>query len=104
MNFANEFDIESWVRKYATRNLWDTPNLARGANTLDRLATWANDNSDGWCYWPKPCRAANKLITLLSEHDGFEPGDVTDQELTKALTPIKAFLTRQGVTHSEVIV
>lgn len=116
MNFMNDWDIERAVRLF---NDVDSPNLFQGACTLLRLSEWADRNSDGWCYWPKPVRAAASLIDLLErksrdyrddgnvsragESDVVWFTDATDAELSKALRPIKAFLTRQGVEHHEVI-
>lgn len=103
MNFANEFDIEVWVTKYSETNRWNTPNLARAAETLAKLAEWTNDNSDGWAYWPKPCRAANKLITLLQSVDRFNPEDCTEYEYLMALRPIKSFMTREGIDRETIL-
>lgn len=90
--WMNEYDIADAVRRLDTD---ETPNLAAGARALDSLMNWANDNSDGWCYWPKPSRAAKSLMEMLSAADRFDPEDVTAADLTKALRPVKAFLTRQ---------
>ncbi|MGV8972213.1 MAG: hypothetical protein ACOH10_07810 [Rhodoglobus sp.] len=104
MMFMNEWDIENALRRF---NTGETPNLAAGARTLSALAEWTNRNSDGWAYWPKPCRAAKSLMTLLeaaeaAQRRGWSYGDFTDvtaADLAKALRPIKAFLTRQGVSY-----
>jgi hypothetical protein len=100
MLFMNSGDIDDAKRRFNSR---ETPNLATGARALSALADWTNRNSDGWCYWPKPCRAARSLQTLLQSADRFDPTDVSSADLTKALSPIKAFLTRQGVSHDEVL-
>lgn len=92
----NEWDIEDAVRRF---NPAETPNLATGARILFALAKWTNDNSDGWCYWPKPSRAASSLMAVLESADRYDPVDVTAAELAKALRPIKAFLTRNGGAH-----
>lgn len=102
MLFMNEWDIEDAQRRFRPD---ETPNLAAGARTLAALADWTNHNSDGWCYWPKPVRAAKSLMTLLQA--AGRPGsrwsdpieDISATDLKKALSPIKAFLTRQGVSH-----
>lgn len=84
-------------------------NLARAADALNRLADWADDNSDGWAYWPKPSRAAANLQELLTERLGgrfIDTGDIddlTDAELTAALRPVRSFLTRQGVNPLDVL-
>ena len=96
MMFMNEWDIDDAKERF---DHWETPNLAKGARVLGALANWTNENSDGWCYWPKPTRAAVKLMTLLESAERFPVDDVSAADLTKALSPIKAFLTRQGVSH-----
>jgi hypothetical protein len=96
MRFMNDFDINRARRMYA-----DHPVLGPAAKTLDNLREWADWNSDGWAYWPKPARAAAKLMELI-ERDGtnrFYGGpreDVTVAEYRRALAPVKAFRTRQG--------
>lgn len=100
MRYMNEYEIENALIRF---NRGDTPNLGHGAFILARLATWTNRNSDGWAYWPKPCRAAQSLQALLQTADRFDPVDVTAAELKRATSPIKAFLTRQGVDHAEIL-
>lgn len=101
MLFMNEYEVED---AGATFDSTDTPNLATGARILSELVDWANSNSDGWAYWPKPARAARALMERLQEarttyFKGHEVKDLTDSQLKQALAPIKAFLTRQGVPH-----
>jgi hypothetical protein len=103
--FMNSFDIESMVRRLDADT---TPNLYRGAQTLKNLQLWVDDHSDGWAYWPKPVRAAKRLMELLDNSTagyfrGVTVPDVTDAELKAALTPIKSFLTRHGANHEDVI-
>jgi len=64
----------------------------------------ADANSDGWAYWPKPARAAARLMELI-ERDGTaryrfdqERKDVTGAGLRKAYAPIKAFRRRSGLS------
>lgn len=97
--WMNEYEVDDAVRRFNGT----TPNLRRGAQVLHRLVRWTNRNSDGWGYWPKPSRAARSLMDLLYAADRFDPEDVTDAELARTLRPIKAFLTRQHVDHSEVL-
>ena len=94
----NEYDVQDAINR-----LQSAPNLHRGAQVLRRLVDWTNSNSDGWAYWPKPVRAAKSLQELLQAADRFDPRDVTEADLNKALRPIKAFLTRHGVDHSVVL-
>ena len=82
MRFANEYDIAEFLRRA------DDPVRKAAAQTLANLAEWANRNSDGWAYWPKPARAANRLIEFL------ESGDSSLVVYRAALRPVKAFRTR----------
>lgn len=103
MHFANEYDVDMFVSRHVDHNRpladQDRPNLARAAANLARLMYWTNSVSDGWAYWSKPVRSADRLITLLEEADrtyrrGGELEDITTAELRRALTPVKAMLTR----------
>lgn len=97
----NEFDIvESGYRLCGTGQ---TPNLGHGTEILHNLMDWTNDNSDGWPYWVKPRNAAKGLMEAVSKAAWEDqPEDITEAELARLCRPIKAFLTRQGVDHSEV--
>ena len=70
--------------------------------TLGNLERAADANSDGWCYWPKPARAAARLMELI-ERDGtnrYYGGareDATAAELRKAYAPLRSFRTRTGL-------
>lgn len=104
MLFMNEYDVDECLRHFHPSEL---PNLSKGSQTLANLVRWTNRNSDGWAYWPKPVRAAKSLMLMLNAardqfYRGYEPKDVSDAELAKALRPIKAFLTREGVDHGVV--
>lgn len=104
MRFMNEWDIENAVLRH---DPGEVPNRAHLAATVDALRGWANQNSDGWHMWPKPARAAARAMALidgitLAERDA-QLTDATDAETKAALSPIKAFLTRQGVAHDTVI-
>lgn len=103
--FMNEYDRTGAIYRFARAN---TPNRLALAVAVDSLATWADNNSDGWAYWPKPRQAAAKAIALIesrtnAENEAQERTDATDAEVKAALAPIKAFLTRQGVDHATVI-
>jgi hypothetical protein len=105
MLYMNDYDLDIALRRFAQGR---TPNRLRLTVVVANLADWANDNSDGWAYWPKPARAAEKAMLLIrsttnAENQEQESTDATDEEVTAALTPVKAFLTRQGVDHSLVI-
>lgn len=96
MPFINEYEIDKALNTFTH----DEPNLYRAATLLSNLRDWVNSCSDGWPYWIKPRRAANKLIGLVISADPFDPQDVTDAELKAALTPVKSFLTRHGTLPS----
>lgn len=105
MRYMNEYDIDSALRDYDPAIV---PNRAYLALVVDALREWTNRNSDGWAYWPKPARAANRameLIELTTTQELWrrQEVDATDAEVTAALRPIKALLTRQGVRHEAVL-
>ena len=95
MRFMNYWDIDEAVRRYD-----DHPVLGPATKTLLNLQEWTDDHSDGWAYWPKPVRAAKRLMELI-ERDGTwnyrtdDREDATVEEYKTALRPIKAFRTRQ---------
>ena len=104
MHFMNDYDIEIAQYRYSQG---ETPNREKVADAVAKLADWADNNSDGWAYWPKPAKAAEKAMSLLDPRDykeyvRFEDEDATDAEITAAFRPIKSFLTRNGVEHSEI--
>lgn len=108
MVFLNEYQIDTAQINAAED--FHRPNVQRAVLTLARLMEWTNANSDGWAHWRKPSAASTKLQKWV--HDFcFHPfasidthRDMTSAELKSAYTPIKAFLTRQGVDHSEIFV
>lgn len=92
MRYMNRWDIEGAVSRFE-----DHPILGPATKTLQNLERWADENSDGWAYWPKPCRAAAKLIEIIETAHPFGDGkEPTEAEYKAALRPIKAFRTRQG--------
>jgi hypothetical protein len=101
MMFMNEHEIEDL--EYRTRN-WEhqAPNLVHAIQVLNELKNWTNRNSDGWPYWAKPVRAAKQLMVLIQSDNPYyrsidTVGDIDEKDLRKALVPIKAFRTRQGI-------
>jgi hypothetical protein len=82
------------------------PVLGPATRTLANLVEWTNANSDGWPYWRKPAQAAAKLMALIEQGERHDRGkyqgprtpDVTVQDYKRALTPLKAFRTRQEKT------
>lgn len=99
----NEYDIENALCLLKQES---TPNLARAVMVLDQLKEYTNAHSDGWPYWQKPRRASAKLQALVE--DGVRRGragdytDATRTEVARTFTPIKAFLTREGIEHKLV--
>lgn len=103
MKFMNDYDI-AFARTRFTRA--SKPNRLALALVVEHLAEWADNNSDGWAYWPKPCRAAEKAMSLIEsrtnrENDEQERVDITDAEMQAAVRPIKAFLTREKVSAED---
>ncbi len=93
MTWMNTYEIEERRTQYA-----EHPILGPATATLVNLVVWTNRNSDGWHSWPKPGRAAEKLMDLIqgdrmSRFDD-EREDVTEAAYKAALRPIKAFRTR----------
>lgn len=102
MRFMNDWDIERARQRYA-----DHPVLGPAVETLDNVREWANDNSDGWAYWPKPARACARLMELIDGDGTWQALQDADQRATPeayraALRPIKAFRTRQGADFTIV--
>lgn len=104
MLFMNDYDIDTAQHRFSQG---DTPNREKIADAVAKLAEWADDNSDGWHSWPKPARAAAKAMELIypqtnADYDRMYGTDATEAEVKAAFRPIKAFLTRNGVAHSEI--
>lgn len=106
MRWMNDDDIERSAHQHRHHQL-----LGLATRQLVILESWTNSHSDGWCYWPKPARAAARLMELIQgvpfercpncyrvgSHEYMcDRPDVTKAALIKALAPIKAFRTRQG--------
>lgn len=96
MNYFEIFEIPEAAVRYR-----DHPVLGPATRTLDNLRRWADANSDGWAYWPKPARAAAKLMELIEGDGTWQARQNPDERATAdaykaALRPIKAFRTRQG--------
>lgn len=103
MRFLNDWEIDDRARQYA-----EHPLLGPATQTLANLRDAANANSDGWAYWPKPARAAAKLMDVIDRdgtweyrHDD-ERADVTAAEVKAALRPVKAFRTRSGIAFDVI--
>jgi hypothetical protein len=102
MKYMNDYDLDNAIRRFARG---ETPNRLALALTVANLADQTNNVSDGWAYWPKPCRAAEKAISLIEstsypEYERREREDITDAELAAAVRPIRSFLTRHRDIYS----
>lgn len=89
----NQSDIEIMAS-----NTHDCPNVRKAVRLLAALLEAVNAQSDGWAHWAAPSRAAEPLMDLLRGvgniwHDTH--GTISDSELRKAITPIKAMVTNQ---------
>ena len=101
MRFMNDWDLDEAARHYG-----DQPNRMRLIEAVDALRAWADNNSDGWAYWPKPARAATRAMEAIQgdgTNSAFDRDDLLPGEVTVALRPIRAFLTRQGTTLERII-
>lgn len=97
--FLNQDDV---VEIGAAVRLSGLQNVHRAHIVLKRLVDWVNQNSDGWGYWGKPVRASAKLqealyVRFLGVAGGRVRVDLTDAELKRLFSPVKAFMTRQNV-------
>lgn len=106
MQYLNAYEIDTALDAFDGD---ETPNLCAAAQTLANLADWTNENSDGWAYWAKPKNAAKALINQISDslsdyHRSGTADDTTGPHLKKCYTPIKSFLTKQGVDWRTIIV
>lgn len=98
MRFMNDYDIEQARRRFTGESM---PNRLALALIVDHLRDWADYNSDGWAYWPKPVRAAARAMEHIDSTTFRVTEDISDAELRAAVRPIKAFLTRQRVSREE---
>lgn len=104
MRFMNTYEIDEAVSLFK-RDLV----MGAAAVTLQNLRDWTNRNSDGWAYWPKPTRAAARLMTIVEDaarEVRYRSGlhGVSAADVRKAYVPIRAFLTRQHVDAKTIIV
>lgn len=95
MRFMNNYDLYDAHCRFTQNSM---PNRLALVMVVNQLRKWADNYSDGWAYWPKPVRAAAKAIELI---EGRHDADITDAEMRAAVRPIKAFMTRQGVSPTD---
>ena len=91
--FMDQFDIE-----WAAEAEHECPNVRKGVRLLLRLMEAVNSQSDGWAYWAPPSKSAAKLATLLATAGNLQRGTrgkVSDADFKRAVSPIKAMVTRQ---------
>lgn len=107
MKHMNDYDLAYARQRFTVSS---TPNRLGLVIMIERLAEWADLNSDGWAYWQKPRQAAQRAIGHVEsrtsrENDEQERNDISDEEMAAAVRPVKAFLTRQKVPapHRELI-
>lgn len=97
MLFFNSYEIDGYVHQYGS----SASNLGRAVRLLRAVRDHADENSDGWAYWPKPAHASRQLMQLIQGCAGGSlrygtPGQPTDSELRAAVAPIKAFYTKHA--------
>ena len=101
--YMNDYDIDQAQHRFA-----NDPILGPAATFLKEFKDEVDNHSDGWAHWKAPVQAAAQLMTLLqageanfrNQHGEGREGDrqeITVQSLTKAIAPIKAFMTRRGL-------
>lgn len=91
--FMNQYEIEG-----AARCTHDCPNVRKGVRLLFNLMQSVNEQSDGWAYWHAPSRSAEKLQDLLRTAGNLiygTHGTISEADLRKAITPIRAMVTRE---------
>ncbi|GAW54778.1 hypothetical protein PD653_2192 [Nocardioides sp. PD653] len=105
MRFMNEYDLEFARRRFGRGR---TPSRAYLAAVVTQLADWADANSDGWAYWPKPTRAAAGAMSLIDsftfqENERQESVDVSESDVRDAVRPIRTFLEHHGADPETVL-
>lgn len=98
--FMNDYDRQFAIQRFIRAS---KPNRLALAIMVDRLAEWADFNSDGWAYWAPPRNAAKRAVEHIASttnraNDEQEREDITEEEMLAAVRPVKAFLTRMQVT------
>jgi len=99
----NEAEIEAAM---SAAEVSEQSPLQSAVFTLFNLMEWTNRSSDGWAYWLKPLRASAKLQGLVhgaTDWTGRPKAAISAADVKKAYSPIKAFLTKQGIDHDLII-
>lgn len=93
--WMNEYEIHEAAIRFNS-----DPVLGPAARYLAHFCAEVNAHSDGWPYWRRPAQAAAKLMGLIQGHLRAGMGayprlpEPSAADVRKAITPIKAFLTR----------
>lgn len=85
MLFMNTIEVDEAAIKHRAH-----PILGPATKLLSDLRDLADSVSDGWCYWPKPVRAAKLLMEMIQTNP-----DPRKNDLKRAVAPIKAFCTNE---------
>jgi len=96
MRFMNDYDLEVARARFTRATC---PNRLALVMVVDALREATDEVSDGWAYWSKPAASAASAMALIesrthAENEQQETQDLTDAEVTRAVMPIKAMLTR----------
>jgi hypothetical protein len=99
LRFMNSYDIEEAVAILAR-----DPVLGKAARFLKEFKEEVDSHSDGWAYWRPPVAAAAKLMQIVQAGVAKARGyareeadiDTSEQAIARAMSPIKAFMTRRG--------
>ena len=84
MYFMNTWEIDEKADRYKNH-----PVLGKATRFLQRFRDLVDENSDGWCYWPVPVRAAKRLMEMINT-----PDTATEAEYKAAMRSIKSFCTK----------
>lgn len=97
----NEYDVDE-ILDLTQRQF---PQYERYAQFLADWKDTVNSNSDGWAYWKAGRGAADNLSSLLNQvkMSMFGRAELpTEDQLIKALAPIKAAATRHNLPAPEL--
>lgn len=85
----NSYEIDE------AKDFWkDHPVMGPATTMLANLRDMADQNSDGWAYWPKPSRASRRLQEFIQA--ARQGGSTTEADWRATFAPIKQFLTRHS--------
>ena len=84
--------MNQWEIEEAASRHHECPNVRKGVRLLLRLMRAVNEQSDGWACWRAPSKASESLQKLIQSAGTH---GITAVALKKAITPIRAMVTRQ---------